>query len=361
MARIVYSCCGEGRGHSSRTLAITRALLRRGHQVLNFASGQALPYLQARLPDVRPIPGLRIVYRDNRVDVWRTVTGNLGLLGQRGRIVRALASQVREYRADYAIVDFEPWLPQAARRVGLPFLSLDHQHVLPHLRLRVPPRCWVEYWSALAVVRFTHSGEQANLVTSFYHPDPPYPGRMHFLPPILRDEVSALRATNAGHVVVYQTSSSFARLPEVLKQLPFEFRIYAFNRTGREGNLVFRPRNDEAFLADVASADWILTNGGYTLISEALHFGKPVFSVPVAGQFEQWVNAHFVERLGFGRHCATLAFGEEALRRFIAERETFRVNLRGRNFQGNDAALAAIHECLRAAGLTDGAAGGASL
>lgn len=326
---------------------MTCALMRAGHEVINLASGQAFTYLRQRLPQVHSIPGLHIAYTNNRVDLRRTLAGNLPLLRRRATIGRELAGQLRGFQPDYAIVDFEPWLPLAARHLGIPFLSVDHQHVIPHLKPRVPLSCWLEHWAARAVVRLTHQGEQANLVTSFFHPDPPHPARTHFLPPILREEVRALTATNAGHVLVYQTSATFGRLPEVLKRLPFEFRIYAFDRRGRDGNLVFHPRCAPSFLEDLAGADWVLTNGGYTLISEALHFGKPVFSVPIAGQFEQWINAHFLDRLGFGRHCPTRAFGEAALWRFSAERETLRANLRGRNFCGNDLAVQWIQHYLR--------------
>ena len=47
MARIAYSCCGEGRGHSSRTLTVVEELCRRGHEVRVFAS-----HVAYQVPDV---------------------------------------------------------------------------------------------------------------------------------------------------------------------------------------------------------------------------------------------------------------------------------------------------------------------
>lgn len=291
---------------------------------------------------MRLIPGLSISYLNNRVDFGRTLAASLSILIKKGRIGRQLAESLAGFRPDHALVDFEPFLPIAAKHLGIPFLSIDHQHVIPYMDLNVPSRVLPEYWAARAVIGLTHQGEQANLITSFFHPAPPHPDGTHFLAPILREEVRSLPITNRGHVLVYQTSSSFSRLPETLKELPFEFRLYAFDRIGEEGNLTFRPRGDQSFLEDVASADWVLTNGGYTLISEALFFGKPVLSVPITGQFEQWVNAHYLEKLGFGLACPTRDFRPAAVEQFVARREDFRRNLRGKDFYGNESAIRII-------------------
>ncbi len=43
-----------------------------------------------------------------------------------------------------------------------------------------------------------------------------------------------------------------------------------------------------------------MANGGFTLISESIYLKKPVLSIPVKGQFEQILNAIYLERLGYG-------------------------------------------------------------
>jgi len=341
MARIVYGCCGEGQGHSSRTLTMTRALRRQGHEVLVLAARKAFQVLHPLLPDVREIPGLLLVYRDNRVRFAATARANFPLLTRKRAIARDILRVLDDFQPDLAITDFDPFLPIAAKMAGLPFISLDHQHVIPHLKLRMPPALWAEFQLAKWVVNLTHRGERANLVTSFFHAERT-PARLHCLPPILREEVLRLQPENHGHVVVYQTSSSFEALPALLKRLPFEFRIYAFDREGKEGNLSFRPRATATFLEDVATADWVLSNGGYTLLSECLHLGKPVFSVPVDGQFEQWLNAHHLEKLGYGMTAATDTLNEARLRAFAERKEDFRRRITRESFNGNEASLRAI-------------------
>ena len=47
----------------------------------------------------------------------------------------------------------------------------------------------------------------------------------------------------------------------------------------------------------------MITGGGFSLLSEAVALRKPVLSLPLHGQFEQTMNARYLERDGFGR-CA---------------------------------------------------------
>lgn len=67
-------------------------------------------------------------------------------------------------------------------------------------------------------------------------------------------------------------------------------------------------------------------------MSEAVHLGKPVFSVPIEGQFEQVLNALYLEHLGYGMHAASGELKTDAAR-FRARIEEFL----GRNAEYRDA------------------------
>ncbi len=339
MARIVYSCCGEGRGHSSRTLTLVRLLRERGHEVRVLASHAAYRALRPILPGVEEIPGLVLVYARNRVRIARTIARNFATWRGKAPAVRRIKALLDEFRPQLAITDFEPFLPMAAREAGVPFIAIDHQHVIPGLDLNTPVRYWPHLAATLAVVLLTHRGERANLVTSYFHPPRPYRPHYHYFGPILRPEVSSIRAAPGAHVLVYQTSGSFSRLPELLRQMPFEFRIYAFDRAGRDGNCLFKPRDHPDFLGDLAGASWVLTNGGYTLISESLHLGKPVLSIPVEGQFEQWINAEYLRRLGYGQTCSQNELTADLVAGFTQRLDDYRHRFSSASFDGTAALL----------------------
>jgi len=339
MARILYSCCGEGQGHSSRVLTITRALTNLGHEVKIFASHKAFRVLQPCLPDVQEIPGFTFVYRNNRVELLASFGANLPLVRQRRGIIREIVKVVEQWQPHLAITDFEPFLPRAAELTGLRCISLDHQGVIPFARPVLPWDQQIPALAARSVVWLTDYHTEAHFATSFYYPPLPAGTNVEFFPPILREKVLAITPRDDGYVVVYQTSSSFTRLPELLHQLPFHFKVFAYEeREGRDGNISYYPRADERFIEEVGGATWVLTNGGYTLMSEALYLGKPVFSLPVAWQFEQWLNARYLNELGYGMMCDHLGHFPVKMKGFLRQLGRYRKKIARENFVGNELA-----------------------
>ena len=349
MARILYSCCGEGQGHSSRVLTVTHALTRLGHEVKILASHKAFKVLQPRLPDVHEIPGFTFVYRNNRVELLASFWGNLPLVRERRRIICEIVNVIEDWQPDLAITDFEPFLPRAAELTGLRCISLDHQGVIPFSRPALPLDQKIPALAARSVVWLTDYHTEAHFATSFYYPPLPAGTNVEFFPPILREKVLNITPRNDDHVVVYQTSSSVSQLPQLLKQLPFQFKVFAYeDREGQDGNITYFPRADERFIEEVGSAAWVLTNGGYTLMSEALYLGKPVFSLPVAWQFEQWLNARYLHDLGYGMMCDDLRDFSVKMQEFLGQQDRYRANIARQNFFGNDRALARVLDFLPA-------------
>ena len=362
MARILYSCCGEGQGHSSRVLTITRALTRLGHEVKILASHKAFKVLQTRLPDVQQIPGFTFVYQNNRVELLASFWANLPLVRQRRRVIREIVKLIEDWQPHLAITDFEPFLPRAAELTGLRCISLDHQGVIPFARPALPWDQLASAQAARSVVWLTDYHTEAHFATSFYYPPLPPGTNVEFFPPILRQKVLDIAPRDDGHVVVYQTSSSFTRLPELLHQLPFHFKVFAYEeRDGRDGNISYYPRADERFIEEVGGAAWVLTNGGYTLMSESLYLGKPVFSLPVAWQFEQWLNARYLDDLGYGLMCDDLQNFPVKIQEFLGRLSRYRENIARENFFGNERALARVLAFLPAAQLAATQTAGADL
>ena len=321
-----------------------------GHEVKILASHKAFKVLQPRLPDVQEIPGFTFVYRHNRVELLASFWGNLPLVRQRGRVIRQITQLIEAWQPQLAITDFEPFLPRAAELTGLRCISLDHQGVIPFARPALPLDQQIPALAARSVVWLTDYHTEAHFATSFYYPPLPPGTNVEFFPPILRQKVLDIAPRDDGHVVVYQTSSSVTRLPELLKQLPFHFKVFAFEeRSGDDGNISYYPRADERFIEEVGSASWVLTNGGYTLMSEALYLGKPVFSLPVAWQFEQWLNACYLQDLGYGLMCDDLRDFSVKMQEFLGRLGRYRLNLAREKFFGNELALARVLTFLPAA------------
>jgi uncharacterized protein (TIGR00661 family) len=111
-----------------------------------------------------------------------------------------------------------------------------------------------------------------------------------------------------------------------LKKIDETFIIYGFNKELVDENLIFKRFNEDDFYHDIASAKAVITNGGFTVLSEALYLKKPIFSLPIRYQFEQVMNGQFVEQLGAGVYKMDIC--QKDLEDFLQNLNFYKKNLK---------------------------------
>jgi uncharacterized protein (TIGR00661 family) len=352
--RILYGVVGEGMGHAIRSRVVLDELTRH-HDVQVVVSGRAHDYLKAREGDrlgVNRIWGLSIVYEDNQVRNFRTVLANLkGALVQGGwpENIRAWFDLVERFRPEVVVSDFESWSYLFARARGLPVISLDNQQIISRCRLapEVLSGYEAQYLLTRAIVKAKLPGCFHYLVTTFFHPPLAKP-RTTLVPPVLRREVLEARPAQGEHLLVYQTSTSYQGLLAELRRCGLECRVYGVRRElrqeERDGNLRFRPFSEQAFVEDLRSARGVIANGGFTLLGEAVYLRRPVLSVPVRRQFEQVLNARYLEREGYG--LAADEVNAESLGAFLERLPDLARRLEAYAQDGNRIVLEKLQELL---------------
>jgi hypothetical protein len=80
----------------------------------------------------------------------------------------------------------------------------------------------------------------------------------------------------------------------------------------------------------------------FSLMSEAVYLGKPILAVPLRGQFEQLMNARYLQRLGYGL-CAPRVT-KASLSDFIERMPEFEHALSRYEQVGNSVALRTIEQ-----------------
>jgi uncharacterized protein (TIGR00661 family) len=172
----------------------------------------------------------------------------------------------------------------------------------------------LNYRMARLAVKTKIPGAYHYLVTTFFYP-PVRKKRTTLLPPIVRAEITAARREPQEHILVYQTASTNEALLETLRTLPYEFRVYGMRRAAHEGNVTLREFSETGFVEDLRTARAVLSGGGFSLLSEAVSLGVPALSVPVEQQFEQELNARYLQHLSYGERAQR--FTREAIERFL--------------------------------------------
>ena len=336
--RIVYGVCGEGMGHAIRSGVIIKHLLKK-NDVIVFAHDRAYNYLNEKFDNVHQIEGFNTVYESNQVNSAKTFFYGIKDLPQ--DLLKNLSSMqniAKEFQTDIIISDFEFYTNLLSKILRIPFISLDHTHVVTHCETEVPYKYLKDKLKAEGVVRSFIQLPSIYLITSFFYPPLTNPNRVKIFPPVLREKILKLKEKDGEHILVYQTSSSNTELINLLKELDYKFIIYGFHKDDTDGNLSFKTFNEVDFFYDLASSRAVLANGGFNLLSEALHLNKPIFSVPVKKQFEQVLNAIYLEKLEYGEFHEDLT--RDGLEEFLLKLDFYRNNIKS-NFKhdGNHALL----------------------
>jgi uncharacterized protein (TIGR00661 family) len=353
MAKIFYGVCGEGRGHSTRVQTIVEDL-RGYNDIVIYTPGHAYDFLapvyQNTNVAVRRIPGLSFHYDASRSRVdycktsWRTFRNLFDFPGA----ISQVQQDIEVDQPDLVITDFEPIVPRAARRAGVPFISLNHQHFLLTYDLRSLPPYLRWHASLMAqVVRTYYSGQAQTIVSSFYFP-PLKPGCQNVtqIGVLLRREILYTQPEEGKHVVAYFRRFTSKTVLEALGQCGCEVRLYGLGAHPPRGQLRFLKVDAYRFMEDLATSRALISTAGNQLVGEALFLKKPVLAIPEQGNYEQHINGHFLQGSGAGIVVDMEAITPAHIRRFLDSLENLRSCIDRPSLLGNPVALEIINRYL---------------
>lgn len=337
MANILYGVNGEGSGHSTRAKEVISHLQRQGHTVHVVSFDRGLKNLSAEF-EVTEIYGLRLEYVNNRVRYKKTVARNLLSVPKAAKSIKELTRRCEHWKIDLVVTDFEPLSCKVGRKLGLPVIEIDNQHTYTNCEVEYPRKYRKDAAAARLVTKLMTPKADAYLMISFF--EAPVRKKKSFLfTPIVRREILDAEPTMGEHVLVYVTAPS-PQLVEMLRSVRAQFVAYGFGREGQDGNVLFKKPSLDGFMCDLLSCKAIIANSGFSLISEALHVGKPYLAVPVKSQFEQIFNAYYIDRMGYGAFWEKL--DKEKIDSFLFNLDLNREKLAGYPRQDNSALLAKL-------------------
>jgi uncharacterized protein (TIGR00661 family) len=358
--KIFYGICGEGLGHSGRSIALVERLTALGHRITIFTFADAL----AALAKAGYLP-----HRIAGLQFGVTASGGVSTVGTAGNFCRYLHTRresldmIRQLalaeQPDLCITDFEPLVALAAESLGVPCVSVDNQHRFCEplgrgfsLRLQVYSRLAGQF-----VRRWIKRPRQS--IVAVFHQCPPSPHYQR-VEALVRDRIARLEPTGGDHLLLYAKGPLGRRMLEVASTVRARFIAYGANGAGapniafkptdydhtvvrgspdpapnvarsgdrpqlRAANIAFKPTDYDQFAADLASCRGVLCSAGQQLISEAHYFGKPLLVVPMPGQHEQEINARFARQEAIGDWSSITELSRERIekcfdRHFTAER-----------------------------------------
>ena len=331
MSKIAISLCGEGRGHATRIGTLIEHLATE-HDLLVYTSADAFEMLSRRFaaesPRVRivEIPGIVFQYTAGRLDVMRSIAAGLDYQArQLGPLVDRMLGELDGFGAELAVVDFEPALPRAAGRMGIPLVSVDHQHFLLAYDLDALP--WTLQWNAWFMSRavWLYVTEAADTVVSAFFRPPLRRGWEHVVQvgPLLRREIRTATPRDDGFIVSYVRRHTPFSAVEALADCGLPVRVYGLGERERAGNVSFHAIDERRFVEDLAGCRAVVAAAGNQLIGEALHLGKPMLLLPERAHAEQLMNSHFLATMGCGGFALLEEVTRDRVRSFVDEAGRF--------------------------------------
>jgi uncharacterized protein (TIGR00661 family) len=336
--KILYGVPGEGMGHATRSKVIIQYLLEQNHDVRVVSSDRAFTFLNTAFPGrVTEIKGFHFAYKNAKISNSGTFMLNLKSAGKNlvYNYIKKLEIE-HTFEADLVISDFESFAYFYAKMHQLPIISIDNMQVMNRCKLDIAISKEEESNFTLAkqIVKAKLPGCNQYFISSFFEAEI-VKKNTQLVPPIIREAILQAKTSEGNHILMYQTSSSLENVQETLAKLPHEhFIVYGMNQNYTQGNVQFKPFSETEFIADFASAKAVIANGGFSFLSEAVYLHKPIYSFPIDGQFEQYMNAAYIEKMGYGRHFKSL--GSDQLKAFLYDLPIFKGQLAQYEQKGNE-------------------------
>jgi uncharacterized protein (TIGR00661 family) len=343
--KILYSLAQDGRGHASRGYEIISRLAQNGHKVMVFTGGDTYEPLEQALKGMkkvylRKLRGFQCVYKkDGKINYAKTVSKCFPVIVSADLIIKRITRLIEKYHFDFAITDFEPFLPRAAKKKKLRFITIDNQHKIMFGKRgydEIEPKHLPSYFVAQGVVRSYHPFGRKCIIVSVFKPKL-RTKRIRktgiiIAGPIIRHEVEDLKhkVTKKDFVLVYVKPVLEKAIVPVLKKIDDQFIMYVKSpeKMRKKSNILYKAHSAENFAHDLARCRAVISSAGEQLMSESLYLGKPVFLMPEGGNFEQIMNGYSVKKAKVGDFKDIAKVNEEDILAFLKNLDSYEKNIK---------------------------------
>lgn len=313
--KFLFIVQGEGRGHLTQAITLEDILLRNGHEVVEVLVGESssrtLPGFFNRsihAPVKRFISPNFMPSTDNkRANLKKSFAYNLLRIPEYFRSMCYINQRIRATGAEVVINFYEllTGLTYAFFRPTVPYVCIGHQYLFLHRDFEFPDKSPVHLWMLRFFTRMTSFRSSKNLALSFREMEQDADQQIVVMPPLIRQEITAIQPEIGNYIHGYMVNSGFAdsvedfhtKYPEISLKF-FWDRPDVEEVTKVDESLSFYQIDDVKFLNGMAGCRAYASTAGFESICEAMYLGKPVLMVPV--HIEQDCNAYDAMKAGAG-------------------------------------------------------------
>ncbi len=333
--KFIFLVQGEGRGHMTQAIELSRILNSNGHEVVHTFIGKSnrrtIPdyfFKQIESKTTAILSPNFILDKDNRsLNLIKSITHNTRYLNTYIKSLEQVHQIVKKTQPD-TIINFYDFLggfyfrfyaPKKVRHIciGRQFLTLHPDYPFESGRE-------VEKKLYLANNQITSQRCDKYLGLSFRPYNPARYNQLVVVPPLLKQDVKQVKTEKEDFLLGYMVNNGYAENIISQHKLHPEQIIHCFwdrkdmpEKYSPHNNLFFHQINHELFTDFMRRCKGYMSTAGFESICEAMYLQKPVLMVPVDRQYEQACNAIDAEMSGAG--IKRSSFDISSLLKFIPE------------------------------------------
>ncbi|MFA5745938.1 MAG: MJ1255/VC2487 family glycosyltransferase [archaeon] len=339
--KIIYALNSDGFGHVTRSIPIIDHLLKKGHKIQIITDESVANFLEKKYPNIKidVVKQPVFVYSKEGVKLAKSFFGWFN--AKNAKNLTQTTKIIYNYKPDIIISDLERYTLWAGKMLEIPTIEIDNHATIFRGDVEFKAKDSGDFFQAKAVSKLVYPFANYYFGLCFYRTNIVKKNTEVF-DPIFMDEIKKFKSKDKGYILVYNRFMEKTNVTPVLKKIKTEkFIVFGYNQDKIDGNITFK-KNEPNLFKYISECKAIITNGGHTLITEALYFKKPIYSIPMKHQFEQLTNAHYLDILGYGESHTKI--DEKSLKQFLINIPKYKQKLKNHKYQDSKLFLKRVDE-----------------
>ena len=316
--KFVFLVQGEGRGHMTQAMALSRILSSNGHEVVHTFIGKSIRRLipryfyeqiESKVEEIES-PNFVLDKENKSLNLGKSVAHNARYLNTYKKSLDKIHRKVREAAPD-ALINFYDFLGGFYFRFYKPsktkHVCIGRQFLTFHPDYPFVPNREIEKRLFIANNKITSQKCDKYLALSFRPYEPIKHKKVVVVPPLLKDDLKNTKPLHEDFYLGYMVNDGYAEEiiswhknhPEIELHCFWDRKNVAEAYFPRD-NLCFHQINNALFADMMRRCKGYVSTAGFESVCEAMYLKKPVLMVPVEGQYEQACNAADAELSGAG-------------------------------------------------------------
>jgi len=316
--KFIFLVQGEGRGHMTQAITLSKILNSNGHEVVHTFVGKSgrrsipeyfFDQMESRVEAINS-PNFILDKENKSLNLVKSITSNAKFLGIYKKSLDQIRRKVKNTRPD-AIINFYDFLGGFYFRFYNPtnvkHICIGRQFLTLHPNYPFESGREVEKKLYLTNNKITSQKCNKYLALSFRPYDPIRFNNVIVVPPLIKEEIKQLNVIEENFILGYIVNDGYAEDVKLWQSGNSDTKVHCFwdrknmpDHYSPQKNLTFHQINHAVFTDMMRRCKAFVSTAGFESICEAMYMNKPAMMIPVDGQYEQACNAIDAEISGAG-------------------------------------------------------------